>query len=142
MVTTNSSGSTGCCIPNDMCCEHKVRQAKDLFRSFNSQLETTLMDKAILSQNPIHIMKDHFFDSFGKGDLKTGGSHRHHHMSREETGIIREELKRMKMFEIGANRPVVTYNQNIRRVWESLDNDNIEAFLARNCKSYEKKENL
>ena len=84
LVTTNSTGRPGCCIPIDMCCEHKVRQAKDLFRSFNSQLEVTLIKKAILAQNSTHIMKEHWIDCFGKGDMKTGGTHRHDHMSFEE----------------------------------------------------------
>ena len=84
LVTTNSTGRSGCSVPLDMCCEHNVRKVKDLFKSFNNQLETTLINKSVMSLNSMLGMKDHFVDCLGKGDLKSGGEHRHSHLKPEE----------------------------------------------------------
>ena len=138
LSTINYTGSQGCCIPNDLCCEHMVRDVKDLLKGLNSQLEVTLMNKAIMAQNPLHIMKDHWNNCLGKGDM-SGGSHRHDHMDAEEKHIIREELRRMRMFETETERTAVKYNQTLRRVWQRLDNDSIDTFLDRNMKLYKLK---
>ena len=88
LTTTNSTGRPGCCIPTDMCCEHKVRKMKDLFKSFHSQLEPALIEKAVNAQNSFLIMKDHFMDSLGKGDLKSGGGHSHDYFSQDEIYVL------------------------------------------------------
>ena len=92
LVTSNSTGKQGCCIPLDMACEHYVRRVKDLFRSFNNQLTPTLICKAILSQNTTVIMADHWNNSLGKGHSNPGGEHRHDMMDDSEKNLIAEEF--------------------------------------------------
>ena len=139
LVTTNSRGKQGCCIPTDMCCEHKVRSVKDLLKSFNNQLETTLITKSVLARNSEIIIKDHWLDSMGKGDLKSGGGHRHQHMKTEERELVRNELKRLKLFQGEKARDNVIYHQKIRRVWADLKDESIDVFLERNMLNYKRK---
>ena len=52
-------------MATDQLCEHHVRKIKDLFKSFHSQLEPSLVEKAVLSYNPISVIKDFFLDCLG-----------------------------------------------------------------------------
>ena len=92
-----------------------------------------------MSQNTELIIRDHWKDCLGKGEFKSGGSHRHDHMTNEEKTIIRDEFVRLKMFESGSSNEKVQYNQKIRRVWENLNPDSIDIFLERNRENYELK---
>ena len=136
LVTTNSTGQLGYCIPTDMACEHRVRQIKDLLRSYHNQLETVLIEKSVLAQNVILKMSDHFHDSIGKPQFKPGGEHRHEYLDDEEKAIVREELKRVNMFSLSEREEKVTFNVPTRRVWENLSDEKIDKFLDRNCKSH------
>ena len=91
-----------------------------------------------MAENPMLIMKDHFFDSLGRSDLKSGGDHRHDYMKPEEKKIIQDEMKKIMMFCDGREKKV-KYNINIRRVWENLTDVSIEEFLKRNKKNYKLK---
>ena len=46
LVTSNSTGRVGCCLPLDMMCEHKVRNVKDLLKGFHNFLEPSLVKTA------------------------------------------------------------------------------------------------
>ena len=98
LVTSNSTGRRGCCIPLDMLCEHKVRSMKDLLRSFCNQLEPVLIEKAVLAQNSISAMKEHFHSCFGKESSLSGGRHRKDFFQPEEREEVRRQLIEMKMF--------------------------------------------
>ena len=138
LVTTNSSGCKGCNIPVDMCCEHNVRKVKTLLRSYHNQLEHNLIVKSVKANNSTMIIRDHVFDSLGKGDLKAGGDHRQRHLQDEEKKIVRKELRRLKMFDPDSNRNV-KFNITIRRVWENLKDENVDIFLNRNSINYKAK---
>ena len=139
LVTTNSTGKRGCCIELDMCCEHKVRSVKGLFRSMHNQLESTLIAKAVMAQNSSTIISDHFYDCIGRGDLKSGGHHRNEYLQDEEKKLIHSEFIRLQMFSQEESREKKHFNMKIRRVWEDLTNDNIDVFLDRNCGDYKLK---
>ena len=137
--TTNSTGRPGCCIPTDMCCEHKVRQVKDLLKSFHNKLETTLIAKSVLAQNSMSAIKDHLYESLGKAELKSGGHHRHDYIKTEEKEQIREELRQMRIFQGDTEKEQVVYNQTVRRVWENLSDEGVDIFLSRNQHNYKVK---
>ena len=122
-----------------MMCEHKVRKVKDLFKSFHGQLEPTLIERAISALNPQMLIKDHFMDCIGKGDHKPGGDHRHDHITTEEKMVIREEIKKVKMFSSDFDRPQVKFNVRVRRIWENLTDEKVDNFLNRNCDHYKRK---
>ena len=77
-------GKQGCCIAIDQCCEHYVRKIKDLLKSFHNQLEPALVEKAVLSYNPMLVIKDHVLGSLGKQDMQSGGGHRDSYLSFDE----------------------------------------------------------
>ena len=139
LATTNSSGKVGCCIPTDMCCEHKVRNIKDLLKLFHNQLETTLITKAVMAQNCELRIKDHMLDCLGKGEYKSGGNHRHDYLKKEEKDKVREELKRIGMFREDTSREKMEYHQKVRRIWENLQEDGIETFLKRNRNEFKER---
>ena len=116
LITTNSTGKQGCCIPTDQCCEHHVRKIKDLFKSFHNQLEPSLIEKSVLAYNPSLIIGDHFLDCMGKSELKSGGGHRHEVFSNEEKELIREEISKLNIFSKDTSRAKVIFKVNIRRV--------------------------
>ena len=139
LVTTNSTGRQGCCIPVDMCCEHNVRKMKDLLKSYHNKLEITLIKKSVLAENSVIIMKDHFLKCLGKEDLASGGEHRHDYLEDEEKDRVRKELRNMRLFEPEKKEDRVTHNIKVRRVWENLSDDGVDTFLERNCNDYRKK---
>ena len=75
LIATNSTGKQGRSLATDQCCEHYVRKVEDLLKSFHNQLEPSLVEKAVLSYNPMLVIKDHWFDCLGNGGLKSGGGH-------------------------------------------------------------------
>ena len=94
------------------------------------------MVKSVLAENPLLIIKDHFFDSLGKPDLKSGGAHRHDYMTPQDKNRIREEMKRIGMFSCDRRNEKIVYNINVRRIWENLKDENISLFLNRNQRNY------
>ena len=122
-----------------MCCEHKVRNVKELLKSFHNQLEMTLIMKSVMAQNSTSIIKDHFYDCLGKGDFKSGGGHRHEYFNDDEKQTIKQELRRLNMFSNEPNRTIVLHNIKIRKIWEDLSDENIDIFLDRNCRDYKLK---
>ena len=139
LVTSNSTGKSGCCIPLDMLCEHKVRSVKELLRSFHSQIETLLVSKSVLAQNSIGIMKEHFLGSLGQESYMSGGEHRHEYFSEEDKKCVRGELQKLKLFHEDSQKKEVTFHLKIRRVWEDLTDEKIEIFLDRNSRNFKAK---
>ena len=121
-----------------MCCEHQVRSVKDLFRSYHTQLDLSLIKKSVMANNGVVTIKEHVLDCMVMGEHKSGGDHRHVFISVEEKRQIRGKLERMKMFR-EVDKEKVTYNIKVRRVWENLKCENIDMFLDRNCESYNRK---
>ena len=141
LVTTNSTGRQGCCLPTDMCCEHPVRKVKDLLKSYHNQLETILIKKSVLAENSILIMNDHFFKCMGKGDLASGGGHRHDYLEDSEKKRVRSELKKLRLFDPEKKNSKVFHHVKVRRVWQNLTEEGIDIFLDRNCIDYKRKKN-
>ena len=140
LVTSNSTGKPGCCIPLDMLCEHKVKTVKQLLRSFQNQLETTLITKAVLAENSTVAMKEHFFESIGKGKTVGGGEHRHDLFKNGEKEVVRSQLQRLNMFSSESSRRTeVNFHVKSRKVWETLDDEKVDLFLDRNCRNYKLK---
>ena len=142
LVTTNSTGRNGCAVPLDMCCEHKVRTVKELLRNFYNQLEPVLIMKAVSAQNSISLISDHFYDSLGKGHLKSGGEHRKDYFHQEEKDVVRSELRRLKVFGDTDSRSKTVFNYQIRKIWEDLKEENVDIFLDRNCNDYKLKKSF
>ena len=132
LITTNSTGRQGCGVPTDQLCEHHVRKVKDLCKSFHSQLEPSLVEKAVLAYNPSMIVKDHWIQCLDKPELLSGGGHRQEYLSTDEKHIVRDELRGLNMFSEDTSRNRVNFCIKIRRVWEDLTDENVDIFLQRN----------
>ena len=109
---------------------------KDLLKSLHSQLEHTLVEKLVMSYNPMLIIKEHFVESIGKTELTSGGGHRQELLSQPEREAVRDEIRNLSMFNDDDSRSKINFHVKIKGIWEGLSDHNVGVFINRNRERY------
>ena len=113
-----------------------MKQIKELLRSYQNQLETSLITQSIKAMNPMGIIKDHCLDSALLSNRKTGGEHSRDYFDQNDHSEVMEEIQSLNAFSADPGRDKITFVKKIRTVWDDLEPSRILVFLSRNQHNY------
>ena len=128
MACCNPSGKIGHCIARDQENEHKVKSTKNILRGLHSQLGDIPVEKSVLGSNILELIESHDKESMLLREESGKSSYRQ--FGEVEKGKIRSEIRQHRPFD--NDREKVEYYDKGMSVFEGLEIDQIERFLARN----------
>ena len=134
MACCNPSGKLGRSIARDQENEHKVKTTKMVLRGLHSQLTDLTVEKATLGSNILQIVESHDLQAMMLQE--GGGRTSHRYLSDAQKQKIRDEIVRMKPFNI--QREKVEYFDKTRGMFSGLTIQQLDRFLIRNKANYKR----
>ena len=136
LITVNSTGLEGKNEAHDQYCEHCVRTMKQLLRSFNSMLESSLIEKAVKALNIEIVITDHCLNCTGMSNKKSGGGTSNKYIKNSEKEEIREEVEELSPFSKDCGRDKVTYKHKYRTCWNDLSDKAVKNIVEDQKRQY------